>query len=142
VGCKHVWVCEPFCGNGSCDDGEDCQGCPTDCGECDASCCTPQATPGCEDPGVMDCVCSQASWCCEQVWDETCVMLVDELGCGVCGGTVCGDGTCDAGEVCGECFADCGECADLCGDQQCNGEETCATCASDCGTCGESCCEA
>jgi GH25 family lysozyme M1 (1,4-beta-N-acetylmuramidase) len=56
------------------------------------------------------------------------------------GGTVgpsCGDGSCNGGETCATCEADCGSCTvgPSCGDGSCNGGETCATCETDCGPC-------
>jgi len=46
----------------------------------------------------------------------------------------CGDATCQGGEDCESCEADCGACP-FCGDEHCNGDETCETCGSDCGPC-------
>ncbi len=57
------------------------------------------------------------------------------------GGATCGDGTCDVGETCTSCSADCGACPPsvYCGDGSCNGDENCATCPGDCGACGPVC---
>lgn len=52
--------------------------------------------------------------------------------CGLCPG--CGDGTCDNGETCSSCPQDCGSCA-KCGDGKCTEGETCENCAQDCGMC-------
>jgi hypothetical protein len=118
------------CGNGSCDPGETCSSCPSDCacatcgdGNCDpgetcSSCpgdCGPCATCGdgnC-DPG------------------ETCTSCPGD--CGPCSG--CGDSKCDPGETCSTCPGDCGACA-TCGDTTCDPGETCSTCPGDCGSCG------
>jgi hypothetical protein len=60
---------------------------------------------------------------------------------GACGpaGPVCGDGTCDAGEDCVTCDADCGICPPPsgCGDRVCDGRagEDCVSCSLDCGPC-------
>jgi hypothetical protein len=51
----------------------------------------------------------------------------------------CGDKTCDPGEDCTNCAADCGACAPVCGDKSCNGSETCTSCAGDCGACPPVC---
>ncbi len=48
--------------------------------------------------------------------------------------TGCGSGTCEPGESCSSCPADCGACP-RCGDGACNGAETCADCPGDCGSC-------
>jgi hypothetical protein len=44
----------------------------------------------------------------------------------------CGDNTCDGGETCMTCEADCGPCPPVCGDQICDVSESCVTCAMDC----------
>jgi hypothetical protein len=56
------------------------------------ACCAPQAMPGCADGSVEMCVCEADAYCCEMEWDEECVALVDELGCGDCGGAPADDG--------------------------------------------------
>lgn len=48
-------------------------------------CCTSHDTPGCSDPVITECVCSQDEVCCIDGWSETCAAEVDLLGCGVCG---------------------------------------------------------
>lgn len=53
-------------------------------------------------------------------------------------GTLCGDGTCEEGELCDTCARDCGQCpspAAVCGDNDCVAGETCSDCPVDCGTC-------
>ncbi|MBI4196518.1 MAG: DUF4215 domain-containing protein [Deltaproteobacteria bacterium] len=51
--------------------------------------------------------------------------------------TGCGNASCDAGESCSTCSADCGACPPeaICGDGTCNGEENCSTCERDCSAC-------
>jgi uncharacterized protein YkwD len=51
----------------------------------------------------------------------------------------CGDGSCGAGESCGNCASDCGPCAVSCGDGICAGDETCTGCPGDCGSCTAAC---
>lgn len=72
------------CGDGLCDDGENCDNCNADCP------CGPVCGDGsCDAPG------------------EACdSCLVD---CGSC--ATCGDDVCDASEDCASCFSDCGVCA-------------------------------
>lgn len=55
--------------------------------------------------------------------------------------TLCGDSNCDAGETCGNCKKDCGECTggSACGDKTCGVGEDCANCPGDCGTCDPGC---
>ena len=60
--------CEPTCGDGLCDPGEDPESCP---GDCPLFCGDGQCTPG----------------------DETCVTCAED-----CGACECGDGACDLGE--------------------------------------------
>jgi hypothetical protein len=101
------------CGNGACDNDEDCLICPADCGACAGTgCCEAHATPSCDDAGISACVCAQDQFCCDVEWDGVCVDEVASLACGTCGGTdpVCGDGECDGGESCKVCPGDCGAC--------------------------------
>jgi hypothetical protein len=58
--------------------------------------------------------------------------------CGACA-PVCGNATCEAGESCSTCSADCGACAPVCGNATCEAGESCSTCSADCGTCGPVC---
>lgn len=59
-------------------------------------CCLPSMLPGCDDPGIAECVCGIDVYCCETIWDGLCVGQVDELGCGACS-NVTTSGTDDAG---------------------------------------------
>ncbi len=54
--------------------------------------------------------------------------------CGTCP-PVCGNGTCEPGESCADCWQDCGLCPPSCGNGVCEPGETCATCPGDCGQC-------
>jgi hypothetical protein len=47
-------------------------------------CCSANMVEGCIDPEVQDCVCAIDPYCCAQAWDQACVDMVDELGCGAC----------------------------------------------------------
>jgi hypothetical protein len=38
----------------------------------DQPCCQQSAAPACEEPEVVDCVCSRDSFCCAVRWDEIC----------------------------------------------------------------------
>ncbi|MFH1532771.1 MAG: hypothetical protein ABIK09_18770 [Pseudomonadota bacterium] len=101
-----------------------------------ADCCTPKATPGCPVPYIEDCVCVEDPFCCDTMWDQNCVLEVEEYFCGSCdAGSVCGDDWCDWDEDCASCPSDCGEC-DTCGDDWCDWDEDCASCPQDCGPCG------
>ena len=126
------------CGDGECLDGENCWTCAEDCGDCEGDCCEANGTPGCEDVVVTDCVCSDDAFCCGSEWDAMCVGVASDL-CEADCGPVCGDGECDAGELCGLCPEDCGACPPVCGDGDCNGDETKCSCAQDCGACGGCC---
>jgi hypothetical protein len=53
------------------------------------SCCQARMQPGCQPYPVAQCVCSVEPYCCEKLWDDSCVQLVDRLGCGVCRGVDC-----------------------------------------------------
>jgi hypothetical protein len=72
---------------------------------------------------------------------ETCTTCSAD--CGLCPG--CGDGMCDDGETCSSCPQDCGLCATCPGDGKCDGAKTCENCAQVCGfcaTCGDGVCSA
>jgi hypothetical protein len=98
-----------YCGDGTCDLGEDQNSCCTDCGcptgqRCDANACHTYCGNGTCDPGedcsncASDCVCGT---------NETCSN-------GACVSSTigyCGDGTCGAGEDCNNCPDDCGACS-------------------------------
>ncbi len=111
----------PQCGDGVCDDVEDCGACPADCGPCDpGDCCQARADAGCEVPSLEACVCQADPFCCATAWDSLCVL-----------------GAIDT------CAATCDAPAPTCGDGLCDGAESCATCPDDCGACGGGdCCDA
>ena len=101
---------EPGCGDGLCDAdlGENCFACSQDCGQCTGDCCEGNNSPGCQDPDITDCVCSKEPACCQDVWYDKCAVLVEDFGCGECGGCIpdclnkqCGDDGC--GGSCGTC---------------------------------------
>ncbi|MHC5094757.1 MAG: GDSL-type esterase/lipase family protein [Planctomycetota bacterium] len=141
-------ACPAYCGNGTCDPGEDCSSCPDDC---------ISKTGGAPN----------SRYCCG---DGVCEGAEDAVNCAVdCGGggSYCDDGTCDPGEDQCNCPEDCGtppatetvcddgidddcdsytDCDDIdcdgdpacqssyCGDGTCDpGEDQC-NCAADCGT--------
>jgi hypothetical protein len=55
------------------------------------ACCDAAMTPGCAgDSTVEQCVCQVDAYCCDTMWDEACVGLVDSEGCGDCGGSATG----------------------------------------------------
>ena len=107
------------CGNGACDNGENCSTCQADCGQCPAGC----------GNGVCD-------------NGENCSTCQDD--CGQCP-TTCGNSLCETGENCSTCQADCGQCPSSCGNNVCEAGETCSGCEADCGkcvVCGDSVCDA
>ena len=107
--CKQM----PFCGDGMCDEFEDCEMCPEDCFCPVNDCCMAHEEPGCEDDEIAECVCSQDPFCCEVVWDQACVIEVEAFECGMCGEEpFCGDDMCDEFENCEMCPEDCGPCPD------------------------------
>ena len=101
-------LCQWVCGDGECQEGEDCATCVDDCGHC------------CGD-GV-----------CEESRQEDCFTC--QLDCGSC----CGNGKCTWGhlESCSTCPDDCGMCKTECGDGNCQlPYESCHSCLIDCGAC-------
>lgn len=124
------------CGDGVCAEGEVCDTCPADCGECEALCGDILTCQGqCDSEECADaCVLTasepeQAKYqavvtCLETAcptWDQQCVSdaitggdCVDEYS--ACGFR-CGNGVCGTEEDCNSCSADCGACpAVLCSD--------------------------
>jgi len=95
-------------GNGVCDPGETCLGCPQDCGKC---------------PNCGDGTCTMPL--------ENCVNCPED--CGVCAS--CGDGICQTDESCENCPQDCGVCSNCPGDNLCDGTKTCISCPEVCGVC-------
>ena len=119
----------PSCGDGTCNPGEDCHTCPSDCiGQTGGR--------------------PSSRYCCG---DGVCEGAEDAINCEVdCGaGPVCGDGTCDPGEDECNCSQDCGTPpAEICGngiDDDCDGYSDCddVDCFGDpsCPTCGDGTCD-
>ena len=121
----------PICGDGDCEDGEEC---PEDCGgggvleclaaECDAD--------DCYDSDV----CAEALFCIFGCESQECAIACIQGAPGAVQGQVIGILECgsDSG-----CFEGTGP---ECGDGECNGDESCGGCAEDCGPCGGGgCCE-
>jgi hypothetical protein len=110
------------------------------------ACCMAHGMGGCVDAMVTNCVCNVDPFCCEQQWNEECVALVDELGCGDCGGGMPdpsggGGGCCAPTGVpgCGDPFVEACICGDV-GDIYCCVEEWDDQCAAEvaefgCGPC-------
>lgn len=61
-------------------------GCGTCMGGGEGDCCEANGSPGCEAPDVEACVCDFDVLCCDDNvgWDETCVGIVGDEGCGLC----------------------------------------------------------
>jgi hypothetical protein len=143
-----TWPDDPdcACGNGVCDEGEDCNTCSVDCisgsgGSCEAcfkGVCNGECHPKKEGPDCADCA---PSYCCG---DGVCEGEEDNTNCAIdCGAPpVCPDGNCDAGEDPCSCPEDCGippetevdctdgldnDCDDLtdCGDSDCSDDPAC-----------------
>lgn len=49
-----------------------------------SACCEQQPGAGCPDAAVQACVCATDDYCCNVLWDLTCVGEVESLGCGTC----------------------------------------------------------
>lgn len=140
----------PMCGNGMCEYYETAATCPADCGVSDPMACASlncpkdweicKSQPVCgkvlecasQCQGSMDCI----QMCAVEVGPEglqqfmPLAQCAQAAGC-VNGGTVCGDGLCDAGEEY-SCPSDC-PATDACGDGTCGPNESHDTCPSDCG---------
>lgn len=125
----------PRCGDGLCNEDEDCVTCPNDCGSCTGNCCEPNDSPGCNVQAAQQCVCTALPECCTGNWSQACADYAS-AGCDAC----CGNGACDDGELCWFCPQDCGACASFCGNDSCEPDETCVSCPTDCGPCRGPCC--
>jgi C1A family cysteine protease len=155
----------PDCGNGVCDQGEDCNSCPGDCpsgsgsGDCSAcfkGVCDGNCHPVKEGPDCADC---SPGWCCG---DGVCEGDEDGYNCAIdCGAPpVCGNFVCDPGEDPCNCPGDCGappstetDCGDGidndcdgptdCDDGDCSGDPACSCLAKGevCDYDGECCSE-
>jgi len=87
----HAGVCvggedlcpESDCGDGHCQDLENCDTCPEDCGSCGSTCCHPHEGKGCGDPTCQDIVCGVDAFCCTSSWDELCAEQAQDV-CGIC----------------------------------------------------------
>ncbi|MCH9682807.1 MAG: hypothetical protein K0V04_15330 [Deltaproteobacteria bacterium] len=112
-----------LCGDGAIEGAEDCEGnnlggqtcqsqgfdagvlacdaaCNFNAGACfdNSTCCAPNGSPGCSDPGVEACVCAMDPFCCSVEWDGLCVGQATADCNAVC--VVCGNGNIDMGEIC------------------------------------------
>jgi hypothetical protein len=133
----------PTCGDGNCDDGEDPQSCPDDCGGdqfgCGDGVCEPWEQWTCPDD------CEGGGGECgdgECVGDENAENCPEDCGGGP---GECGDGVCGQWEE-WTCPEDCeGGGGDSCGDGECEGDENVENCPEDCGGdqwgCGDGVCE-
>ncbi len=133
-----------ICGDFDVDPGEDC-----DHGFAGSSACTPSCEWACASTQGFVCHGSGDLYWRNQDCSESFALSCNGNGCwGVPGGAVgcnspppppsCPDGSCNGGETCSSCSADCGVCPPPppgCGDGSCNGGETCSTCSADCGVC-------
>ena len=141
-------VSGPVCGNGSCERGEDCSSCSSDCGcAFGTECCSPSSSyadsKGCVSHRENI---SSNYICCygAEYYGDCCSGYDCNIG-EVCSGhtcaksSYCGDGTCDSGETCSSCSSDCGSCGPVCGNGLCESGENCYDCAGDC-ACAGGCC--
>jgi hypothetical protein len=85
----------PFCGDGTCNGSENCSSCPSECGACPSLC----------GNGTID-------------GGETCDSCPADVGACPGGGAVCGNGIIESGETCENCPADVGACPPP-GDPEC-----------------------
>ena len=121
-------------GNGVLDTCDLAGGTSTDCNdnllpdECEidfvgpGDCCEIEHGAGCTNPTIRACVCEDAPSCCDDEWDETCVTLVEQFGCGICDLQI--DPDCDDSGVLDACedHSDCNlnGVPDVCDEPDCN----------------------
>jgi hypothetical protein len=119
------------CGNGQCEQGEDCVVCPEDCTDgCEVACGDGVCHKGECESCPKDCV-NCPGMCNDGVCSKNEDCLKCPADCGTCP-VECGDGDCGEGENCHSCPGDCGQCPTVCGDAICEPPENCSTC-DDCG---------
>ncbi|NOX57623.1 MAG: S8 family serine peptidase [Planctomycetes bacterium] len=86
-------------------------------------CCQLGHGAGCSNPTIEACVCASNPSCCDDTWDNTCIFLVEQLGCGACDGLL--DPDCDNSGILDVCEAhdDCNAngVPDVCELPDCNG---------------------
>ncbi len=137
--------CRLKCGNGICEEDEDCGTCKPDCG-C-------ESFERCQ-AGV--CITFCGNEICEL--EENCGTCEQDCGCGEFGRCTdgkcevwCGNDRCDSSEDCESCSEDCGcsytqrcenaVCVNFCGNGICEEDEKCDTCTADCGCSSSEKCE-
>jgi hypothetical protein len=113
----------PVCGDAVCEDPENTDNCPVDCGcppglifnpgtgvcEIPPPCCVESDGVGCsENPVCEDLICGADAWCCDTQWDSFCAADA-AAECGECTPPpVCGDAVCENPENTNNCPVDCG----------------------------------
>ena len=151
----------PYCGDASCNGGETCDSCPSDCGVCPAQCgdTTCDADENCNNCPA-DCGDCCGNGTCDGGFGENCATCAEDCGCDCgesCTGATCVFTACN-GKECGDdgCGGSCGSCGThfacvdggceyvpYCGDSSCDVDESCGTCPGDCGECcGNGACQA
>ena len=142
------------CGDGTCDDEEDCNACVDDCGTCMAACgngvcedgennnecaddCEPECGNGACEIGENNNDC--ANDCAVACGNAACESGENNNNCGDDCPVTCGNAACEAGEDNDNCPDDC---AVTCGNGACEADENNNTCAADCPVmCGNAACE-
>jgi glucose/arabinose dehydrogenase len=112
-----------LCGDGMCNagDGEDCVSCPADCNGLQSGKRSARFCCG-DGDGINPVSCGDAR-CSTDAW-----MCLDAPATPTC----CGDSICEGGELASGCEVDCGP-PPFCGDGVCNGTESECSCGADCG---------
>lgn len=75
-----------LCNGGPMEAGEDPDGTGPPPPPSGQDCCLGGSEPGCNDPTVESCVCTEIPFCCDTGWEKVCSSAVEALGCGHCGG--------------------------------------------------------
>ena len=133
----------PWCGDGTCNNGETCTTCAADCGSCgggggdggggDGGNDNVSVDGRCADNSPTNAVCPSGQCCSQYGWCGT----TPEHCSSVPPADVCGDARCGDTEDCSNCAIDCDCNTVVCGDSVCadGGGEDCASCPFDCGPC-------
>ena len=128
------------CGNGNCEGGENCASCQADCGSCQpGSCGASYGGIGgvkqicVDDANSCELAFSSTTQSCTQICSQgggACQAVYNNLGaCGHAEGLSCDDNVHESA-VCV-----CSQGSSSCGDNSCNSGESCSSCPADCGAC-------
>jgi hypothetical protein len=98
----------PYCGDGTCNNGETCSTCSTDCGVCPTVCGNgiKEGTEQCDLGTILN------GQVCNPLYGSSCTYCSTACKLITVNGPYCGDNVCNGAEICSTCSNDCGTCPD------------------------------